>query len=552
MQVKIKCFADEEIAVIKDGKVIRQPMDEGNGGIEPHEPHEPHEGFENGEAGGEKKCEKMVIKRIAPDKFLLMKVGKIKYSQEGKGGEFELTPEDIKNIIDKFNERQKDLVVDYEHGTLDSSAPFKGEAPAAGWIESLELTDAGLVAKVKNWSDKARGLLENGEYRYHSPVLIFDDKTNRPVEIQSVGLTNHPAIHGIPALVAASDTGKNTMNIEDKKSVFGKFKDLLVQLKGGIESFSDVFESTMRDTETFVKGDAELEKEFVAFNDATFAGFNIKAFADGNDVNAMAVESAPSEDGNMVGQKVDIWSQIMANRESMNGATLLDWIERELSSVKDIRDKGMLEAERKRLMDFKNTYPDLWEKGLTSATPQTADYILKNEEANKVSIPMSDIRSFVSVNGDNKEEMISGIKAMSDKVRTATMYLKMNDVKSFEELDNKLKKERDELNKKIKDAEGIIQMNDINKEIDKAIADGRLVEATRESAIELAKSNRKALTDFIAKQPVHVASFESLIENKAVPFSDTEVRRQHVSKTQLNAANAFGIDVGDVNWKQTF
>jgi len=135
--------------------------------------------------------------RTPPDSILLLKFGPNGYTKGGERGEFEFSEEDADNVVAEFSIRGRDLVVDYEHQTLSGD-----KAPAAGWISSLEKSAQGLVAKVKYWTDAAKELLSSGEYRYFSPVLCFSRSGRSVSAIHSVALTNHPAMHLAPALVA--------------------------------------------------------------------------------------------------------------------------------------------------------------------------------------------------------------------------------------------------------------------------------------------------------------------------------------------------------------
>jgi phage I-like protein len=136
--------------------------------------------------------------RTPPDEFLLIRYGDNEYTKGEERGKFTFGEADADEIISDFSQRGKDIVFDYEHQTL------KGvEAPASGWIRSIAKGAEGLVVKV-DWTDRARKFLEGREYRYHSPVLYFN-KEGRPHRLHSAALTNHPALHGYPALVANDD-----------------------------------------------------------------------------------------------------------------------------------------------------------------------------------------------------------------------------------------------------------------------------------------------------------------------------------------------------------
>jgi phage I-like protein len=135
--------------------------------------------------------------RELPEEILLIKYGNNNFTKSGVKSEFLFSENDAENVINEFNIRGRDLVIDYEHQSL------KGEkAPAAGWIEALLKTPEGLVAKIKYWTQEASDFLTKGEYRYFSPVIHFSRRGKSVSAIHSVALTNHPAMHDNPALVA--------------------------------------------------------------------------------------------------------------------------------------------------------------------------------------------------------------------------------------------------------------------------------------------------------------------------------------------------------------
>jgi phage I-like protein len=105
-------------------------------------------------------------------------------------------PESLAAMVKAFRSRGVDLVIDYEHQSLQGR-----QAPAAGWIKDLEDRGDGLWARVE-WTPQAREYLRNREYRYFSPVLQLDPETRKPLALMQVGLTNVPAIKRLPPLVA--------------------------------------------------------------------------------------------------------------------------------------------------------------------------------------------------------------------------------------------------------------------------------------------------------------------------------------------------------------
>jgi phage I-like protein len=102
----------------------------------------------------------------------------------------------LDSMVAAFQSRGIDLVIDYEHQSLNGE-----RAPAAGWIKHLEARGDGLWARV-DWTKQAAEYLAQREYRYFSPVLRLDPETRRPMALMHVGLTNVPAINHLPPLVA--------------------------------------------------------------------------------------------------------------------------------------------------------------------------------------------------------------------------------------------------------------------------------------------------------------------------------------------------------------
>lgn len=111
---------------------------------------------------------------------------------KSKKGDMLVDETAIKLIMESFAKEKNDAVVDYEHQTLKDVI-----APAAGWIkELLDKGREGLWAVV-DWTAKAKGFIENKEYRYISPVVFVRQSDRRPILFHSAGLTNTPAIDGM-------------------------------------------------------------------------------------------------------------------------------------------------------------------------------------------------------------------------------------------------------------------------------------------------------------------------------------------------------------------
>ena len=162
-------------------------------------------------------------KRTVPQNFRLLKFGANVYTKDGKEDSFRFDNASADALIAEFNSRSRDLVIDFEHSSLSGA-----EAPAAGWIDRLEKNTEGLCAHVKYWTDKAKEYLTKGEYRYFSPTLLFGRGGKSPAALHSVALTNHPALHGVDALVA------NDINPPDRSGQTRKDSAMNQELKDAL------------------------------------------------------------------------------------------------------------------------------------------------------------------------------------------------------------------------------------------------------------------------------------------------------------------------------
>lgn len=124
---------------------------------------------------------------------------------QSENGSFKVTDESFNLIERNFRKRAIDLVVDYEHQTLQDI-----QAPAAGWIKSLKKGEDAILAEVE-WTAKASEYLKNKEYKYLSPVIQVRKQDGVVIDLHSVALTNTPAINGMYPLVLKNMKEENTM-----------------------------------------------------------------------------------------------------------------------------------------------------------------------------------------------------------------------------------------------------------------------------------------------------------------------------------------------------
>ncbi len=107
-------------------------------------------------------------------------------------------------LIARVSARATDVVMDYEHQTLNSAQNGQ-PAPAAAWLKGAKLEwreGEGLFSTQVEWTDKASAMLKAKEYRYLSPVFSYDPTTGEILDLYHVGLTNFPALDGMAPLLA--------------------------------------------------------------------------------------------------------------------------------------------------------------------------------------------------------------------------------------------------------------------------------------------------------------------------------------------------------------
>lgn len=144
-----------------------------------------------------------------PEIIRILPIGEVK----SRKGDFIVDDESVELIKLYFSGRKVDLVIDYEHQSLDNT-----QAPAAGWITEIGSEDGAVTAKVK-WTDKAEEYLRNREYRYLSPVVLVRKSDRKAVAVQSVALTNTPAIDGMFPVVNSLTGDDNEEPKEEKMDI---------------------------------------------------------------------------------------------------------------------------------------------------------------------------------------------------------------------------------------------------------------------------------------------------------------------------------------------
>lgn len=138
-------------------------------------------------------------------------------------------------VVEAFDANGADIPIDIEHST-ELKAPNGDPAPAMGWIKGLEAREDGSIWALVHWTDEGRWIVESRQYRYISPVFIYNAKSGEILRLTSAGLTNNPNLH-LTALNQREPTGepqpmKNLMQLlglsadASEESAMNAVKDL--------------------------------------------------------------------------------------------------------------------------------------------------------------------------------------------------------------------------------------------------------------------------------------------------------------------------------------
>lgn len=118
---------------------------------------------------------------------LLPNKGLVK-TRDGRGPYYNNKPQSLVKAFDAF---EMDLPGDFEHQSMDASKK-SGPVIASGWIEKVEVREAGSVWGLVKWTEQSAKLISNREYRFISPVFDYNEKTGDIVQLVSFALTNNP------------------------------------------------------------------------------------------------------------------------------------------------------------------------------------------------------------------------------------------------------------------------------------------------------------------------------------------------------------------------
>jgi len=128
----------------------------------------------------------------APGRVQPLPPGPAVTGRDGRAWRFDA--DDGVRVIDAFTARAAALPIDWEHAS-QHRAPNGEPAPAAAWIERLELGVDGSLWGVVEWTERGAAQVAAREYRYLSPVFDYEVDSGHIARLVSAGLTNLPNLH---------------------------------------------------------------------------------------------------------------------------------------------------------------------------------------------------------------------------------------------------------------------------------------------------------------------------------------------------------------------
>ncbi len=113
-------------------------------------------------------------------------------------------------VMAEYHAHAIDLMIDYDHASLDTGVDPALSGKAAGWF-NLELRNGALWAVNVRWCPPAADALRRKEWRFMSPA--FEVSGDRIVAVMNVAITNLPATRRLSPLMAASVTATGESNM---------------------------------------------------------------------------------------------------------------------------------------------------------------------------------------------------------------------------------------------------------------------------------------------------------------------------------------------------
>lgn len=168
-------------------------------------------------------------------------------------------------VVEKFNHHGTEVVVDFDHESMEDGK----RAEAAGWVTEVWYESGeGLMAMVR-WTDDARTLIRKQKFQYLSPAGFVRVADRKFVRLDSVALTNKPAIAGMQKVAASRHCKLEKHAMPNEPADNDQVLSIIADLKtiAGVESSGSMIEvlTAIRDAlKTKLSGDKEADVKVAA------------------------------------------------------------------------------------------------------------------------------------------------------------------------------------------------------------------------------------------------------------------------------------------------
>jgi len=220
-------------------------------------------------------------------------------------------------VIAYCSARQNDFVVDYEHQTLLSEKNGQ-PAPAAGWFSGAALRwseGEGLFAKVR-WTAPAQAFIDNEEYKYISPVILYEKGTGRIRGLHSAALTNYACIDGMDDVLSRAAAHFLLTETISQESLTMDVDELLEQLRWMLNlpalATAEEITAELQKAVALIKADNATE--------TAAASFSLPGLLAAKDVQIAALKGAVPDPAKFV--PVEVMSALQTELAALRGAQL--------------------------------------------------------------------------------------------------------------------------------------------------------------------------------------------------------------------------------------
>lgn len=163
-------------------------------------------------------------------------------------GSFSITSEHIDKMVENRSKSVNDPPVDYHH--LSLSAVLPDQAVAAGWIKAVEKREDNSLWGTVEWTPKAAQHIRDGEFKYISPVILWDgkDETGKSMgaTLMSAALTIYPFLQGMAPValdqLLAEKIVLADLSIDQRRARIAEALQTKVGSNGGYAYIRDVFD----------------------------------------------------------------------------------------------------------------------------------------------------------------------------------------------------------------------------------------------------------------------------------------------------------------------